>query len=33
VIVSGVQLSGDGDSTTDTTTLTYASAEYNLINP
>ena len=33
VLVSSFQVSGDGDSTTDTTSLTYASVEYSLIDP
>ena len=33
VIVSNYRLSGAGDSTTDTTSLTYANAEYTLVEP
>lgn len=31
IVVSGYQVSSAGDSTTDTTSLTYASAEYTLV--
>ena len=33
VLVSSYQVNGRGDSTTDTTSLTYANAEYTLTNP